>query len=539
MAGLGAKKQILVVGNDGVQLYVLKGKRVSLFQDLSHAGGDLSSQLKQAFKDAGLPLIVLFDVVEQQYRRENIPKVSFMDKNKVINRKLSMAFPQQQLRAFLISKQKSKDSDGVVALFAGLAPNLTVTQIMDAIIGSEVYIDGAGLLPLESTALVTKLFEEIRKSGKSRKAPARWSVLMTHHKTGGLRQIVVKEGELALTRMTPINVSDPGALSEEFVREFNATLTYLSRFGYVPSDGLELTVVTTPEVGQWMRNAHLPVNELHTLSVAEAGKLLGMETTITIDSAGYGEILHAGWVGLQRGLVVSLSSAVLDKVKQARQFSRIAIFALLLGSVYLGWQMYSLQSSISTLSGDIDVQKTKKISLQNDLDALKKKLDNLQYQPEIIKNVIDVYEDYNSKNIDFQPTIAAMIELMDNSKFKLKEFQASTESKEGQSSPSSPPPPQVINPDGTVAKPPITITMTIEFPETVAIEQAARNTLAFAESLRKRFPGRAISIDKMVGDLSIDKTVKGISEKMNNGKVDGKFVEKNSESTLIYKGALE
>ncbi len=126
----GVKKQILLVGNDGVQLYVTRGKRTSLYHDFSDAGGSLSSDLRKAFKSIGKPLLILFDVVEQQYRKETIPDVGLFDKKRVIQRKLTMAFPQQQMRAYVQLKKSPRDGDAMVALFAGLAPNLSVTQIL-------------------------------------------------------------------------------------------------------------------------------------------------------------------------------------------------------------------------------------------------------------------------------------------------------------------------------------------------------------------------------------------------------------------------
>lgn len=536
MVGIGAKKQILIVGNDGVHLYVLNGKKISLFRDFSDAGGNLSGELKAAFKSLKMPLIVLFDVVEQQYRRENIPKVGFTDKSKVIGRRLAMAFPQQQMRAYLLSKQKGRENEGLVALFAGLAPNLAIVQIMDAILSSEVYIEGAGLLPLESTAMTVKLFEELRKNSKSRR-PARWTILMSHHKTGGLRQIIVKEDELALTRMTPIviDTNRAEAFADEVVREFNATLTYLSRFGYVPSDGLELCIIGIPAVNQRLRQYQLPVNELYTLTPMEAGNLLKLKPMLAQDMAGYGEIIHAGWVAMQRGLAVSLSSPLIDKIKKARQFARFANIGLFLGILYLGWQLWNLQSNIMDLKSDISMQRSQQVSLQGDLDALTKKLDTLKYEPEKIKTLMGVYEEYQKLNIDIQPTLNALLPMLNTPKFFLSNIEISQEEKLDASTPAMPPEPL---PDGTEPKKKITLQMTIGFAKSIPVEQAARNTLEFADNLRKRFPGREIVIMEMVGDLAIDKTVQGTSQQPGQIAGPGAGAEKMT-SKLEFKGSVE
>lgn len=536
MAGLGAKKQILVVGNDGIHLYVLKGKTVSLYQDFTNAGGNLSSELRAAFKKLKMPLIVLYDMVEQQYRRETLPKVNFMDKNKVINRKLAMAFPQQQMRAYLLSKQKSRD-DALVALFAGLAPTLTVTQIMDAILGSEVYVQGAGLLPLESTAMVVKLSEELRKNGRAKQA-AKWTVLMSHHKTGGLRQIVIKDGELALTRMTPIviDVNRADAFGDEVAREFNATLTYLSRFGYVPSDGLELCVISTREISQRLRQYQLPVNEIYTLTPAEAGNLLKLKTAIMPEMAAYSEIIHAGWVAMQRGLAVPLSSPLLDKIKNARMASRMAIGGLFLGIIYLGWQLWNLNANVSTLRYDITMQRTQQVTLQAEMDALTKKLDTLKFEPEKIKLLMDVYDQYQKLNIDIKPTLNALLPLLDPQKFYLKQIEVSQEDKKDSADPYAAPVETL--PDGSEPKKKITMHMTIAFPTGVPVEQAARNTLEFADTLRKRFPGREIAIMEMVGDLALDKTVQGTAAKAGQEDKQAPGSDKMT-SKIEFKGSVE
>jgi hypothetical protein len=199
-----------------------------------------------AFKSIGKPLMILFDVVEQQYRKETIPDVGLLDKKRVIQRKLMMAFPQQQMRAYFQLKKTARDGEGIVALFAGLAPNLSVTQIMDAVLGSEVPLLGAGLLPVESASAGDEAESRRCTRNTRRRTPA-----------AGASDDVSQDGRLAPDRCQGwrdgIDAPDaagrqPGqcaALADEMQREFNATQTYLSRFGFLPSDGLDLIIVSS------------------------------------------------------------------------------------------------------------------------------------------------------------------------------------------------------------------------------------------------------------------------------------------------------
>lgn len=549
MIGLGGKKQILVVGNDGVQLYVTAGKRVSLYADFSDAGGSLGVSLREAFKAVNAPLIILFDVLEQQYRRESIPKVGTFDKNKVIQRKLMMAFPQQQFRAFIPLKQKPKDNEGLVALFAGLSSSLTITQVIDAILSSEVSVEGTGLLPMESTQLVSKLVEATHKRAKTAN-DTRWSILMTHHKTGGLRQVIIKDGELALTRLTPLAVDahNTRALTDEMVREFNATLTYLARFGYIASDGLDLIVISSPDVVQALRDYRLAVTHLYPLSVHEAGQLIGFTPMINMDTGIYGEIIHAGWVGIQRKLLMPLSAEIMNKVTQARQGARLGILLLLVGACYFGWQAFNLQTQIIGLNSDIAEQKAQRVALQNEYDTMSKKLNVLKYDPEKTRVILNVYDDYKKKSIDFEPTLSAINSQIDKGSIVLEKMDVTV--MEGGFDPNAPPPaapPPMpasteistpLAPAETVPKANVVIELKISFGDTVTTEAAARLTNELVDRLKARLPGRQVEIVEMIGNLSIDQTVQGISEQVAQDKIEGRMAE-GQTSILRIKGAIE
>lgn len=534
----GAKKQVLIVGNDSVQLYVVKGKKVSLYRDYAEAGGSLSTELAKAFRANKAPLIILYDVVEQQYRKETIPKVGFLDKNKVIKRKLQMAFPQQQMVAYLPLKQKPRENEGLIALFAGLATNLTITQVMDAVISSEVALQGAGLLPLESAALVLKMTEEVHKRAKTPNN-SRWSVLMTHHKTGGLRQIIVKDGELALTRLTPLALDtlQSGGLAEEMVREFNATLTYLSRFGYIPNDGLDLIVVAAPDIIQKFRGYNLPVSGLYALSVVEAAKLIGIEAKLSNMPDDFAEVIHAGWNGMQRKLAVPLTAPTMDKVKNTRQFAQMAIFALVLGIGYMGWKNATLYMDMESIKNSITEENSRIAALQHQHDVLAKKLLRFTHDPEIVRTSLDTYDQYAKEHIDLEPTFNAIIALVKRDKMHIREISVVQQIEEASifdefAVPEVPP--EGAHPE----KPKIVVNITLGFPSQANVEDSARLTNEFADALRNRFTGREVTVSEMIGNLSIDKTVQGVSEQIAPDMITG-HETKEDTSIIVLKGAIE
>jgi hypothetical protein len=577
--GLLSKKQVLVVGNDGVQLYITDGKRTSLYEDFSDAGGDLSTRLRTAFKEVRAPLTILFDVVEQQYRKETIPKVSFIDKKKVVTRKLMMAFPQQQMRAFLPSKQKPKPGDGMVALFAALAPNLTIVQIMDAVLGSEVSVTGTGLLPVESTTMMVKLQEALHKQAKTANK-SRWSVLITHHKTGGLRQIVTKDGELALTRLTPLAIDpkDTHALADEVSREFAATLTYLSRFGFAANDGLDVMLLSSDSLCDRVRQQSLPVTSLYAMTPSQAGRLIGIEPIVDKEHEVYGDVMHAAWVGVQRSLLMPLSAPLLDKIVQARQAAQLSLFILCVAILYMGYQSVELFLSNQQANSAIVELKSQRVSLQSQYDTISKRINTLRYPPEQTQMTLDVYELFSKKGLHEKPLIEKMVSVIDKSKLILKKIDVKSNTNESVQniltklangeipSPSamfndaqqaiqninipndlsdltgSDPaaiatePAPIVPPDPDATR--MDIAIEIGFVPNTSIEEAARQTNALADSLRAAFANSTVTIDKIVGNLSIEQTVQGISEQVSANTVAGRLVNEET-STLTLTGVSE
>ncbi len=100
------------------------------------------------------------------------------------------------------------------------------------------------------------------------------------------------------------------------------------------------------------------------------------------------------------------------------------------------------------------------------------------------------------------------------------------------------PPEQPPAEEVKIVKPSVTMKMTITFPKNTTIEDAARKTIQLSDNLKEKFPERTITVDQMVGDLSLDKTVQGSSEQVSQNRVEGRLV-KDETSSLVFKGPLE
>lgn len=327
-------------------------------------------------RGGGRPVVILNDAVEQHYRKEKIPHITLMDRASVVQRRLMVAFPHYSTRAAMVlkggarssfvggGKDSSAKGDGQVYLFAAVPPTDAFSKVLGAVSRSGVVVDGYGLLPVESADMVKKLTDKLAKQ-KQIKDTSVWSVLIGQHHGGGLRQIVIKNGELALTRITPVPVPDDvdaGHWAGDVAHEFQATLSYLTRFGYSPDDGLNVIVVGNTFYGEQLEEMISVPCSYHSISVTEASGLLGM--SIVGDDVHYADFLHAAWIAGKTSLTLSLVSSDLKKISTPRKAASVAMLLLTLGVGYEAFVVSNEAQAVYAISKNTEIAKERRAEIE-------------------------------------------------------------------------------------------------------------------------------------------------------------------------------
>lgn len=293
-------------------------------------------------------VLILNDAVEQHYRKERILIPTSFDKANIIKRRLNVAFPSYPMRAAIELKEqkgagaKNKDDKDVDKskpyLFAASPSTETFSRLIRSIQNTDYNFFGYGLLPIESASMLKALAQKL---AEKRKAPAKaeWTILVGQHRGGGLRQIVVRNSELALTRVTPVEEPKEGysdIWAKDVSRELQATLSYLSRFGYSPDDGLNIIIIGNKEFADVLDGMISVPSNFEALSPFEAGQLLGIKLSFA-DGDHFSDGLHAAWSGKKLALDLPLSSKEIADISGPR---KIASVVMLLLTCALGGVLY-------------------------------------------------------------------------------------------------------------------------------------------------------------------------------------------------------
>lgn len=409
MSLLSSSRCVLILGDEGLQIYNVSRLNAQFVDFLPWDTVDFGISVRDLIvkKCKRKPVVVLNDMVEQHYRKERIPKVSFFDKSNVIKRRLSVAFPNYKIRAALKLKDKKlgvgQEGSGDAYLFAAIAQSEAFNKTINAIRMAGAPIIGFYLLPIEASAMVKTLSTKLSKGRGSRSS---WTIFVGQHHGGGLRQIVTRNGELALTRLTPIVDTDiePELWAKEVANELNATMSYLARFGYHESDGLEIVIVSN-EAAQLSLQSAIDIEcELHVMTSQQIGSLLGVRLGVQEDLR-YADPLHAAFTGRKNKFLLPMESAAIYQLTQPRRVASFLMICLLVGAAYFAFDAFSSWKKYLSVKDQLVVATQQNSSLKQEYrrEIIKKK--EMGFDFLYVNNSIEIFEDLQKQKMKPLPVV--------------------------------------------------------------------------------------------------------------------------------------
>lgn len=393
------------MGDDGLQIYNAGSVGVKFIDYIPWDTVDFEASVKDLIiKQAKRkPVVILNDMVEQHYRKEKIPKVSILDKNNVIKRRLSVAFPNYRVRAALKLNEKQalandQSKSGGTYLFAAIPNSEPYKKTINAVSQSGAPIVGFYLLPVEAANMVKTLSGKL---GKKFRSKSTWTIFIGQHHGGGLRQIVTRKGELALTRLTPTVDTDiePELWVKEVAGELAATMSYLSRFGYKESDGLDI-IITSNEACHDLLSQEIRIEgaTIHGMTSTQIGGLLGTRLGRQDDKR-YADPLHAGYLGRKSKFLLPMESASIDQLTKPRRVASFLIMGLLAGCAYFGFQAFQNWQKNVQVQDELMIAVQQRESLEQEYQRQVERQKALGFDFVLVNNAIEIHKDLNAQKI--------------------------------------------------------------------------------------------------------------------------------------------
>lgn len=507
-----SKKRVLLIGNEGIVLFGPSGDGIGHEITLAWDVPDFEQQLGETLteQNRNSPIIVLFDGTDQTYRKEeNLPKLSRFDRQRYIRRKLEQAFPSYPVRAaFEIvipgAKRSAFGAGGSEQqksyLFVAIPETTQIERVSAVLSEAAVPVVGFGLLPAESAGLVASLSEKLF-AAKGR--PSRWAVLIGQNETGGLRQVVIKDGTLALTRLTPPpEASSQGSgWVEDMMREFRATLTYISRFGYTAEEGLDVIVICgDAEKRAFEQEKYLPGTNFRSMKTQEAMMLLGMPGGLSITKNNYSDALYVAWMARKGALDAPMPVPLVQRGVSIRRAVYAGATALVLLSLGLFGFTISQYQEYSTIQDDIGQKESQKNLLTQEYEQESKAFEQFPVKPELVRSAISVQKQLEEKTASITPVLNTLKNALDPD-VRLSSLSYEHQDLQSQAQPASGarpvPAAATSNTKGTAR-----IIMRFTLLGSPVLEQKVARAEQVAEKLKQAFVGYEVTINSQFGRIS-------------------------------------
>jgi hypothetical protein len=404
---------VLNVGDDNVVLTRLVDKKVVNAWLGSPDPAMAQEELAEALaEDPKGRISIIFDTLDQSFKEDEVPKVGVLDRRKVLARQINMAFPGANLRGARLVTQTVKKT--LIYEFAAVPLDGRIPGWLEFIDSRPNEKGGFYAIAAENVDMLAALAP---KDAPVEEGKIHWRHMICVNVTGGLRQVIEKNGRLSLTRLTqaPPPETPPSEFADMILRDFKATITYIRRLGYQVGDALDLILLTTGENKAVLEDlAWDGARSVSVYTPYEAGLFLNLGPIGREDQA-YSDVLHAAWFASKRRPVLPLtrSLALGDTKDDIRELAYLVApyVAGIAAATVIGWgswteyQLYQFDNANKTLQRQLSQQ-------QKNLSQAQAKVGGLPYEPARVRNIIDVDNSLNLGAIDFVPVLQGIAQAL-------------------------------------------------------------------------------------------------------------------------------
>lgn len=500
---LSPSRTVLLISDEALFIYSVTARSARFVDTVAWLASDFDQTVTELLRKecGGKPVLILNDMTDQYFKGgQRLPNVGMLDKQNVLKRKLQAAFPSYPIRGALPIKQKKSPrrggatdanaaaanirTSGDLYLFAGVPMAEPISKTFEAVKKSMAPVAGFVLLPIESSDMVRALSEKL--AGKERKVNE-WAVFIGQHQSGALRQVVTRNGQLAMTRITMVTDSDADSRTwaQDVYQEFKATLSYLSRYGFSEDDGADLMVVASPESGQALEElVDIPCN-FTSFTVNEAARVLGMSLGPQQDSR-FADALHAAWSGRKVSYILKMDAADLNRIHQPRQMASAAIFLLLAGTGYLGWMAASQAQAMISTNSEIADQRVVEAQVATEYQAEVDRMKDLGFDVKLIQASLKTFQSFEDRRMDVIPLLRKVSEGLGN-ELRLDKMVISNKTV-----------PDKVDEFDEAPKP-VEANLYMSFPQTIEMEEGKRQVTDLQRRLQGLLSGYTVDITKNIG----------------------------------------
>jgi hypothetical protein len=407
-SGKGARRFVLIIGDEGGILIFMHGSRVMRRLFAPSAQPSHSEAMVEIISaNPSVPIYILADVIDQQYIPQTFPPVSSLSVGGLVKRRLERDFQPEDLKGSLPLGRDKTGRKEWKYLLVSLAKTPLLTEWLDRLVELPNELKGIYLVPIESVHYVSTIAKKL--SGEK---PRPWQLFISHNKVSGFRQVVIHDGRLVFTRVSQaIDDAIPAVIAGNIEQEIINTIEYLKRLEFRDSAELEATIVISQDVLDSMDLNRFGFARTSVLTPINVAETLGLEQA-ALSADRFGDVVLAAAFGIAKKRMLRFSNAYIDRLaKLYKARTGIKAVAALIAIGLLGMAGMSVMAMMSDY-GAISEAKRKHAGIQEELDKERKKVDDLKQDVAFKAAVVAAYDAYFKDVSQPQDFVAAMAPLL-------------------------------------------------------------------------------------------------------------------------------
>lgn len=209
--------------------------------------------------DKKTPFAFILDLIEEDFRTENVPHVTGSDRKVLLARKLNNLFRNTPYKtARVIGREKEGRKDDRVLFTALTKPDFFEPWLAKLL---------ANQVPVLAVTSAAYVMEQFAQTLGMHHAPH--LLLVNHEGNSGLRQTYLQKGRVIFSRLTRAGVSRSESFEELLLEQCDQTRKYLERIKQLPYDAPLPIHIYTPEAFTDQRGMTQDLLQFHYRSVDE------------------------------------------------------------------------------------------------------------------------------------------------------------------------------------------------------------------------------------------------------------------------------
>lgn len=222
--GRGPKRGLYLSGQRVTAYEWRHGRLAEAF--VFHLGEEGLSEFSTYLSEAHwVPLYVLVDLVEEEYRRDTIPHVGSRDRRQMVAARTRRFFRDTPYWAFRVQGREGGGRRDDRVLYLAITSPGVLEPWLRRIHESRAPLAGIYSLPLLSERLVRQLAPGVENA-----------LVMTLQSNGNLRQSFFREGQLKISRLAHMPATEPAPVAEAMLDEAEKLRRYLNSLRLLTRD---------------------------------------------------------------------------------------------------------------------------------------------------------------------------------------------------------------------------------------------------------------------------------------------------------------